>query len=421
MMWTGKYRPRRFDELVGNLEARSQIIKWLNTWVNGKRPLLIIGPPGVGKTSFVHILSTEYDYDLIEMNASDSRTRDMLESRILPVLNNTSLYGKRMLLFLDEVDGIYRRQDTGGIEFLTRILKEPTVPIILASNSRNQRIKELTKNCRVIEFHSIPLDLSEKLLDQILSREGLNLPISEKDLILKQSHGDIRSLLNLAQSAGAQYMTDKEQMSEIDIGPAVNAFFAETTLESAKNILARSDSRYVDPRFGLSPDDRRRDILYAFFTSIISSRTLDMNTKASLLEILSSIDIWIGRIFLNRNWKLLRYLDEMLINRIYSISRNKGINYSQYSFIWPTIMQVISRSNGLKPLFPILSVETHSGSSSCGALTLPYFISILSEEGNLEHILSFLDLDQKQVSAIAKEIDAIQMSMSRTRLRPRGS
>ena len=84
MMWTEKYRPHRFDELVGNPDARSQIIKWLNTWVNGKRPLLIIGPPGVGKTSFVHILSAEYNYDLIEMNASDSRTRDILESRILP-------------------------------------------------------------------------------------------------------------------------------------------------------------------------------------------------------------------------------------------------------------------------------------------------------------------------------------------------
>jgi replication factor C large subunit len=417
MMWTEKYRPHRLDDLVGNLEARSQIIKWLDTWVNGKRPLLIIGPPGVGKTSLVHILSTDYDYDLIEMNASDSRTRDMLESRILPILTNTSLYRKRMFLFLDEIDGIYRRQDTGGIEFLTKILKEPTIPIVLASNSKNPRIKELTKNCRIIEFHSIPIELSGKLLDQILSNEGLNFPVSEKALIVKRSHGDIRSLLNLAQSAHAQYMTENEHMSEIDIGPAVDAFFSETSLENAKNILARSDSHYVDPRFGLSPEDRRRDILYAFFTSIISSRTLDLKTKAGLLEILSSIDIWIGRVFQNRNWRLLRYLDEMLANRIYSLSRNRGINYSQYSFLWPTIMQVISRSQGLKPLFPILSVETHSGNSACGSLTLPYFIYILSKHENLEHILTLLDLDQKQVSAIAKEMDVIEKRMSRTRLR----
>lgn len=373
MMWTEKYRPYRSDDLVGNSEARSHIVKWLDTWVNGKRPLLIIGPPGVGKTSYVHILSTEYNYDLIEMNASDSRTRDMLESRILPILNNTSLYGKRMLLFLDEVDGIYRRQDTGGVEFLVRILKEPTIPIVLASNSRNSRIKEVIKNCRVIEFHSIPLDTSEKLLDQILSKEGLNFSISEKDLILKRSQGDIRSLLNLAQSVHAQYITDKDQVSEIDIGQAINAFFAETSLANAKYILTRSDSHYVDPRFGLSPEDRRTDILYAFFTSIVSSRTLDMNTRAGLLEILSSIDIWVGRIFENRNWRLLRYLDEMLANKIYLLSQNKGLGYSQYSFLWPTIMKVISRSQGLKTLLSNLSVETHSGNSACGSLTLPYF------------------------------------------------
>jgi replication factor C large subunit len=145
-----------------------------------------------------------------------------------------------------------------------------------------------------------------------------------------------------------------------------------------------------------------------------------MNTRAGLLEILSSIDIWIGRIFQNRNWRLLRYLDEMLVNKIYSLSRNRGINYSQYSFLWPTIMQVISRSQGLRPIFPILSVETHSGNSACGSLTLPYFISILSKHGNFEQFLMLLDLDQKQVLAIAKEMDAIQKSMSRTRLRLRG-
>jgi replication factor C large subunit len=420
MMWTEKYRPHKFGDLVGNLEGRSQVIKWLDTWVNGKRPLLIIGPPGVGKTSFVHIVSIDYDFDLIEMNASDSRTRVMLESRVLPVLNTASLYNKRMLLFLDEVDGIYRRQDTGGIEFLTKILKEPTIPIVLTSNSRSQRIKELTKNCKVIEFHSIPLGPSEKRLDQILSKEGLELSIPVKDSILKRSHGDMRSLLNLAQSACAQYTTDKEIISEIDIGPAIEAFFAEDSIENAKSIFARSDSHYADPRFGYSPEDRRRDILYAFFTSIVLSRTLDKNTRARLLENLSSIDIWIGRIYQRRNWRLLKYLDEMLVNRIYNLSRKRGIHYSQYSFLWPTIMQVILRSQGLKPLFSILSVGTHSGNSKCGSSTLPYFIYIMSKHENFEEILMLLDLDQKQVSAIAKEMSMIQKRMSTTHIRSHG-
>jgi replication factor C large subunit len=206
---------------------------------------------------------------------------------------------------------------------------------------------------------------------------------------------------------------------EIDIGQAINAFFAETSLANAKDILARSDSHYVDPRFGLSPEDRRTDILYAFFTSIVSSRTLDMNTRAGLLEILSSIDIWVGRIFENRNWRLLRYLDEMLANRIYLLSQNKGLGYSQYSFLWPTIMKVISRSQGLKTLLSNLSVETHSGNSACGSLTLPYFIYILSKQENLEHVLTLLDLDPKQVAAISKEMDMIERHMSRTRLRLR--
>jgi replication factor C large subunit len=419
IMWTEKYRPHSLDGLVGNFEARSQIMRWLDSYAQGKRPLLIIGPPGVGKTSFVHILSAKYDYDLIELNASDSRTRDMLESRVLPILNNTSLYGKPMLLFVDEVDGIYRRQDIGGVEFLSKILREPTIPIILTANSRNPQIKELIKNCKMIEFHSIPLDQSEKVLDHVLSKEGFRFTKSEKDLILKRSHGDIRSLLNIAQSAHAQYMSDKKSIPEIDIGPAIDAFFAEPSVEGAKNILAGSNSHYVDPRFGLSPEDRRRDILYAFFTSIISSRTLDLNTRTSLLEILSSIDIWIGRMSRNRNWKLLRYLDEIFVNRIYHLSRNRGLGYSQYSFLWPTIMQVISRGQSLKALSSILSIETHSGKSACGSVSLPYFVYILSTNKNFRHILTLLDLDQKQVSAIAKELDTIQKHMSRTSLRLR--
>jgi replication factor C large subunit len=412
MMWAEKYRPQRFEDLVGNDEARLSILKWLKTWVNGKKPLLIVGPPGIGKTSFVHILSKEYDFDLIEMNASDSRTKDILESRIVPVLNNTSLTGKRMMLFLDEIDGIYRRHDVGGLELLSRILKEPTIPIILASNTRDQRIKVLFKICRVIEFSLIPLNILKALLDQILYKEELTFSGSEKDAILKGCHGDIRSLLNIAQSAHAEYMTGKEALSKIEIGDAIDRFFSETSVERAREVISKSDSHYIDPRFGLLPEDRRRDIVYAFFTSIVSSRKLDINTRIELLETLSLIDIWVGKIFQKRSWKGLKYLDEMLVYGMYSISRNKGVNYSQYAFFWPIISQVISRGQAFRSLLPILASETHSGRSVCGSLILPYALNFLSFNKNIEHFLQLLDLDQKQVSMLAKEIAGTQTRLA---------
>ena len=150
-MWAREYRPKKVEDMIGNEDARLAVVKWLTHWINGSKPLLLIGPPGTGKTSLVHALAQQFNYDLIEMNASDTRARDDLEKRIIPILNNTSIFRKPMLLFLDEIDGISSRHDTGGLEYLTKILKEPTIPVIIAANSKNTKIKELAKVCRPIE------------------------------------------------------------------------------------------------------------------------------------------------------------------------------------------------------------------------------------------------------------------------------
>jgi len=79
MLWTEKYNPKNFDEVLGNAKAKDEIEDWINAWILGEhpKPLLLVGPPGTGKTTLAHLAAQEFA-DSIELNASDKRSYDIL-------------------------------------------------------------------------------------------------------------------------------------------------------------------------------------------------------------------------------------------------------------------------------------------------------------------------------------------------------
>src|SRR6185312_9613095 len=99
MMWSEKYRPKNLLEMVGNEEAKESFVKWLGKWIKGTKPVLLVGPPGIGKTTMedqliklvllvgppgigkttMAVLGTkQFGYDLISMNASDVRSKQKI-------------------------------------------------------------------------------------------------------------------------------------------------------------------------------------------------------------------------------------------------------------------------------------------------------------------------------------------------------
>ena len=198
-MWSEKYRIKEIDDFIGNEQSRLDVIKWSKNWIKGMKPLLIMGPPGTGKTSFVISLAKYFNYDLVELNASDFRNKGNLDLIVNPLMMNNSIFGKKLLLFFDEVDGISGRDDTGGLPYLISVLKNSSIPIIMAANSKNSKIKEVIKNSRTIEFRSLsPFDCY-LLLQRLLFRERRALKKIEKLELIEKSDGDIRTLLNLLQ------------------------------------------------------------------------------------------------------------------------------------------------------------------------------------------------------------------------------
>lgn len=407
-MWSEIYRPARVQDLIGNEDERLTVMKWLSGWVKGSKPLLLIGPPGVGKTTLVHSLARQLDYDLIEMNASDTRNRDQLEQLIAPILMNTSIFGKKILLFLDEVDGISGREDTGGIESIVRLMKQPSIPVIMAANNKDAKIKDLAKVCKTIQFNAVTPRLLMLLLESVLKDQCKKLSISEKSAIVDKAHGDARLLLNILQAKLAGYDKTANSKAEIDIAEAINGFFAAENEDIARSFLLGADANYPDPRFGMSTEERRKDMLGALFSSAISSR-IDLVTVADILDVLSKADIIVGRTGRKRQWSLLRYIDYIIAKDLFDKSRGKLIKYNQYSMRWDIMGPVFARSRSLKPVLDELSRVTHSSRSAFGSFYLPYLIQIMINAKMIStEIAEVSNMDEKAGIALAKEIERMR-------------
>jgi len=76
-------RPRRLDDVIGNPRARYELRSWATQWEEGRTPTrraaVLMGPPGVGKTTSALALAAEMGWPVVEMNASDARNESAVE------------------------------------------------------------------------------------------------------------------------------------------------------------------------------------------------------------------------------------------------------------------------------------------------------------------------------------------------------
>ncbi|HMK16343.1 MAG TPA: AAA family ATPase, partial [Methanomicrobiales archaeon] len=78
MDWAEKYRPRRLPDLVGNPAVLRAMADWARSWNPGNKPLILHGKPGTGKTSAAHALARDLGWEILELNASDQRTGEVI-------------------------------------------------------------------------------------------------------------------------------------------------------------------------------------------------------------------------------------------------------------------------------------------------------------------------------------------------------
>lgn len=204
MDWAEKYRPKHLNEILGNAAPARQMLTWAENWTPDSPPLLLTGKPGIGKTSAALALATDMNWEVLELNASDARTKSIIERIAGNSATTASLFGSlRKLIIIDEADNLEGNADRGGARAIADLLKASKQPIILIANDAYGVSDSIRRLTEPVTFRAISSSTLAKRIREICQIEHVAYSDDAVNTIAESAKGDLRSAVNMLFGAAA--------------------------------------------------------------------------------------------------------------------------------------------------------------------------------------------------------------------------
>ncbi|WP_459201871.1 replication factor C large subunit [Methanococcus sp. CF] len=399
--WVEKYRPKSLNDVAGHNKTKEALVSWIESIINGQnqKPILLAGPPGSGKTTLAHAIANDYAFDVIELNASDKRNKDVISQVVGTAATSKSLTGRRTLIVLDEVDGLSGNDDRGGVAEIIKVLKTAENPVILTANDvYKPALMTLRNSVNLINVGSVHTNSIPPVLRRIALKEGFEIDEKIIKMIASHSGGDLRAAINDLQSLAAGGTLEIEDAKELPDRDSEKSIFdaMRIIMKTTHYDIATSATRDVKEELGTIEE---------WISENLPKEYLKYKDLAEGYDYLSKSDVFLGRVFRRQYFGLWRYASALMTAGTALAKEEKYRGFTKYSP--PTIFTKLSRTKGtrqkMKDILKKIALKTHN-STKRARNTLDYMVVIFESNPEVSaELVEYYELTKEEMEFLTNK------------------
>ncbi len=399
------YKVGSMEEIVGNREAVAQLNLFAADIENGRKrkPLLVYGPSGVGKTAAVHLLAESRGWHIVELNASDYRDRGSIERLVPGMASRATVFGNRKVMIFDEIDDFSFKASDSSQSAIVGIMEKSQVPVIAIANDMwDQRIAFLRGKVETVEFKKVGTADIAAALAKVAAKEGFSLERETIEAISARANGDVRSAINDAYALDGSSGKSIEALGlrdrKSEIFRVLDRIFMSNTLDV--------------PAIALRNADLKPDMMMNWIDENIPKRYTDAGDLKRAFGALALATTFNARAVRSNYYAYWRYMNSLMSSGVALSKKNYPSTAERYSF--PKRIKELSLSKGERAAVAGITkkmrrtVHFNAGSIAHNEMkVLGEMIKRSVEDGTeekevREFFLKNFNMEKKEVDAIAK-------------------